>query len=262
MLSSSFAIPTYPAVSAAGRARRCMDGADTIIERAREGDQAAFETLFRRHRGDVTRLVYRLLGPHHEVEDVVQDVFVHVYRSLGSFRGDARFSTWLYRLTVNVVRMHQRRKRSRPRLVDALATEPTEADVVHPHSPIGPDGAVERGERIRALHRLVQALTEKKRTVLVLHDLEGVPAKEIARIVEAPVLTVRTRLFYARKELYAALAADPATAAVIGELAGAPPGGRAGDGDADGADDDHTRSGPRGVGTRTPPRRARSGGSE
>jgi RNA polymerase sigma-70 factor (ECF subfamily) len=170
----------------------------------------------------VTRLVYRVLGPSNDVEDVVQDVFVHVYRSLPKFRGDAKFSTWLYRLTLNVARMHLRRGRSRPRFADVEVPEnrrdgkpPETPDVVH-----------ERSERVRALYDLLETLSEKKRTVLVLHDLEGMPAKEIAEVVDAPVLTVRTRLFYARKELYAAIAADPrlrpAVEAILPDLPGKP----------------------------------------
>lgn len=198
-----------------------MDGLDALIRHAQDGDQAAFEALFLRHRGDVTRLVFRLLGPSPDVEDVVQDVFVHVYRSLPSFRGEAKFSTWLYRLTTNVVRMHLRRGRSRPRFADVTVPEQTAPDGAFGD---GPDTAAERGERLRALHRVIARLSDKKRTVLVLHDLEGLSAKEIAGIVEAPVLTVRTRLFYARKELYSALGAEPALASLIDAMADVLPG--------------------------------------
>ena len=199
-----------------------MDGPDPLIQRAQQGDETAFNELFVRHRGDVTRLVYRVVGPSPDVEDVVQDVFVHVYRSLPRFRGDSKFSTWLYRLTMNVARMHLRRGRSRPRFIDVPVPEgPREGERVET-----PDEAVERNKRVDALYALLDTLSEKKRTVLVLHDLEGVPAKEIADIVEAPVLTVRTRLFYARKELYAAIAQDPrlgpAVEALMGELPGKP----------------------------------------
>ncbi len=199
-----------------------MAGHDPLIARAQAGDEKAFGELFVKHRGDVTRLVYRVLGPSNEVEDVVQDVFVHVYRSLPKFRGDAKFSTWLYRLTLNVARMHLRRGRSRPRFADVEVPEaPRDAK-----PPETPDVVAERGERVRALYALLETLSEKKRTVLVLHDLEGMPAKEIADVVDAPVLTVRTRLFYARKELYAAIAADPrlrpAVEAVLPDLPGKP----------------------------------------
>ncbi|MEM9071159.1 MAG: sigma-70 family RNA polymerase sigma factor [Myxococcota bacterium] len=187
---------------------------DPLIVRAQAGEEAAFQELFRNYRETVARIVHRVMGPSNEIEDVVQDVFIHVFRSIGGFRGDAKFTTWLYRLTANVTKMHLRRKRSRPRFADVPVPE-GQAD----SAPVEqPDAAAERNERIAALYRLVDRLSDKKRTVLVLHDFEGLAAKEIAEIVDAPVLTVRTRLFYARKELYAALREEPTLAAVVETL--------------------------------------------
>lgn len=191
-----------------------MDPDLELIARAKEGDTAAFRQLFVRHQAKVARIVYRMIGPSPDVEDVVQDVFLNVYRSLPSFRGDSKFSTWLYRLATNVTRMHLRRGRSRPRFADVEVPETPR----NGKGPVTPDQEVERAERVRALYRLLDRLSEKKREVLVLHDLEGVPAKEIAETLEIPVLTVRTRLFYARKELYAALAAEPSLSGVMEQL--------------------------------------------
>ena len=207
------------AVRAATKAPR-VDPTDPVIRRAQEGDEAAFHELFKRHRGDVTRLVFRILGQSPDVDDVVQDVFVHVYRSLPSFRGEAKFSTWLYRLTTNVARMHLRRGRSRPQIADVPVPErPSEMRPID-----RPDEATDRADRVRVLYRLLEGLSEKKRTVLILHDFEGMSAKEISDVVEAPVLTVRTRLFYARKELYAAIADEPKLASVIDTLMASLPG--------------------------------------
>lgn len=197
-----------------------MDEGRALIERAQRGDTAAFKQIFVTHRGDVSRVVYRMLGPVPDVEDVVQDVFLHVHRSLPSFRGDSKFSTWLYRLAVNVARMHLRKGRSRPRFADVEVPEaPREGTPIDT-----PDVVAERKERVRTLYRLLESLSEKKREVIVLHDLEGVPAKEIAELVGVPVLTVRTRLFYARKELYAAMAGEPSLAGVIEALVDELPG--------------------------------------
>lgn len=187
---------------------------DPLIARAQAGDEAAFRELFIAHRETVARIVHRYMGPSSEVEDVVQDVFVHVYRSIAKFRGDSKFTTWLYRLTANVTKMHLRKKRSRPRTVDVPVPDrqPEDAPVETP------DLAIARQRRIDALYRLVDRLSEKKREVLVLHDFEGLSAKDIADRVDAPVLTVRTRLFYARKELYAALAEEPALEQLVEQL--------------------------------------------
>jgi RNA polymerase sigma-70 factor (ECF subfamily) len=181
---------------------------EELVERARSGDRHAFRQLFLAHRSQVARVIQRLV-PTNEIEDVVQDVFLHVHRSLSSFRGDAKFSTWLFRLSLNVARMHVRRGRSRPKL--SLAGDTSDAQLERPHVDT-PATESERRERVAALDRLLAKLSEKKREALVLHDFEGMSAEEISKIVEAPVMTVRTRVFYARRELYAALAEEPALA--------------------------------------------------
>jgi RNA polymerase sigma-70 factor (ECF subfamily) len=84
---------------------------------------------------------------------------------------------------------------------------------------LDPGEQVDQRARIKALYRLLEQISDKKREVIVLHDFEGMPAKEIADTLGIPVLTVRTRLFYARKELYAAMAADPSLKAVVAAVA-------------------------------------------
>jgi RNA polymerase sigma-70 factor (ECF subfamily) len=176
------------------------------------GDSRAFGELYQLHRRDVARLASRLLGLRSDLEDVVQEVFVQVFRSLPGFRGDSRFSTWLHRVTVNVTLMHLRAARSRPQLVPEAPAETTAGEG---ESPL--DG-VARNERLRALYKILDGLSEKKRTVFILHELEGVAAGDIAKMVGAPVLTVRTRLFYARREVYAAMASDPALDTIAKQL--------------------------------------------
>jgi RNA polymerase sigma-70 factor (ECF subfamily) len=206
----------FPSSSAEGQESvRRMDPSRALIERALAGDAGAFREIFRNHRQDVARVVYRMLGPSADAEDVVQEVFLHVYRSLPTFRGDSRFSTWLYRLAVNVTRMHLRKGRSRPKFSDVDVPDVASEEDARRDDP---ESVVEQRERLRVLYRLLDGLGEKKREVLVLHDFEGMPAKEIAELVGAPVLTVRTRLFYARKELYAAMANEPALAHVLDAL--------------------------------------------
>jgi RNA polymerase sigma-70 factor, ECF subfamily len=182
-------------------------GDDGVVARAAAGDPEAFRTLFVRHKGDVARLVYRMLSAPGDLEDVVQEVFVQVFRSLKDFRGQAKFSTWLHRVTVNVVLMHRRSARSRPVLTEELPGELVGDDLQ-----TLPDEDVERRERMRAFQRLLAKLADKKRVVFVLHELEGLSPAEIAEVVGAPVLTVRTRLFYARRELEAMLGEEPTLA--------------------------------------------------
>lgn len=184
----------------------------TLVERCQRGDAEAFRELFREHREDVARLAQRMLGRKADLEDIVQEVFLQVHRSIRDFRHGARFSTWLYRVTVNVVLMHRRAAKSR--LVFDEAPEHVAAVDHHPAA----DEQVERERRVQAFHRLLDRLSEKKRLVFVLHELEGLAPGEIAKIVGSPVLTVRTRLFYARRELLALLAEEPSLAGLAAEL--------------------------------------------
>jgi RNA polymerase sigma-70 factor (ECF subfamily) len=188
-----------------------------LIARAAGGDAVAFRRLYEAHRERVARLAYRVLGGHRDLEDVVQEVFVQVYKSLPDFRGQSKFGTWLHRVTINVVLMQRRAARSRPIFAEASAD-----DHVASHDSPAPDEDAECRERVRAFGRLLDRLADKKRVVFVLHELEGVAPGEIAQIVGAPVLTVRTRLFYARRELEAMLGDEPTLAAVQAALAEAP----------------------------------------
>lgn len=186
------------------------DDAEGFVRRAAAGDSEAFRALFVRHKGDVSRLVYRMLNGPSDLDDIVQEVFVQVFRSLKDFRGQAKFSTWLHRVTVNVVLMHRRSARSRPVLTEELPGE----FVMDAHQAL-PDDELDRRERMRAFQRLLGRLADKKRIVFVLHELEGLSPSEIADVVGAPALTVRTRLFYARRELEAMLGEEPSLAGLV-----------------------------------------------
>ncbi|WP_437660333.1 RNA polymerase sigma factor [Sorangium sp. So ce1182] len=183
------------------------------IRRFQSGDPTAFAEIFRRYRRDVARLVFRMLGPTADAEDVIQEVFIQVHRSLGDFRGQSKFTTWLHRVTVNAVLMARRAARSRP----VFAGEPS-ADLEVDRGML-PDEDAARARRIDAFRRVLERLPEKKRVVYVLHELEGIAPTEIAEIVGAPVLTVRTRLFYARREIEEMMRAEPALAQLAAELA-------------------------------------------
>lgn len=185
---------------------------EELVSRCQAGSRDAFNELFSRHRRDVARLVQRLLGGHGDVEDTVQEVFLQVHRSLKDFRFGSRFSTWLYRVTVNVVLMQRRAARSRPKLVEAPE------GLIPEDASLSPEEQTARRRRVTAFYRLLDRLSEKKRVAYVLHELEGMSPSEIAQTVGAPVLTVRTRLFYARRELAEMLREEPALNGVAREL--------------------------------------------
>lgn len=194
------------------KARMDADDSERLVARCQAGEKAAFREIFLRHRSDVARLVQRMMGPVADVDDVVQEVFFQVHKSVKDFRGQARFSTWLYRVTVNVVLMQRRSAKSRPVLVE------TPEGLTPVDGGLAPDEDAARRTRVAAFGRLLEKISEKKRTVFVLHELEGLSASEISEIVDAPVLTVRTRLFYARKELAEMLRSEPSLASLADEL--------------------------------------------
>jgi RNA polymerase sigma-70 factor, ECF subfamily len=206
-----------PATSRRGLDRaanlHAVSAEDDLVARCRRGDKRAFREIWELYRVDVTRLLYRMVGRRSELDDLLQEVFVQVHRSIGSFRAESRLSTWIYRVAVNVALMYRRAAKSRPVLV-AVPQEPLLLDETSP-----PDEQLLRRRRIEALYRLLDRVSDKKRAVYVLHELEGMTPNEISKVVGAPVLTVRTRLFYARREVLAMLRDEPALAAIADELA-------------------------------------------
>lgn len=162
------------------------DAADNeLIERARAGDDAAFEALVRRHEPVVARTVIRMLGPGDDAEDVGQETFVRFYRSLDRFRGDAAVGTYLVRIAMNLsLNAFKRRKREGSRFDDLPEADPF----------LRPDAAAEAGERVEAVHRALEELDGKHRAVVVLRMMEGRSTRETAEMLEIPEGTVMSRL--------------------------------------------------------------------
>jgi RNA polymerase sigma-70 factor (ECF subfamily) len=188
-----------------------LDEAD-LIARCRAHERAAHDELYHRFRRQVAGNLYRVLGDRGDLEDLVQEVFVIAFRGLERFRGDARLSTWLYRICVNVAlgRIRTRKRRPPPIGVDDLDAANADPSLVE--RPELPDRALERREEQARVYRALDTLPPKKRIVLFLHEIEGLDLKEIAYLVDSNAVTVRTRLFYARREFYAALVADKESA--------------------------------------------------
>lgn len=181
-----------------------------LIARCRRGERAAQEELYHRFRRQVAGNLFRILGERGELEDLVQEVFVIAFRGLDRFRGEARLSTWLYRICINVAFGRLRTRRRRPPAIGGLDLEAAAAQqsssLVQPQE--APDRATERRDAARAVYRALEQLPAAKRVVVYLHEIEGYDLKEIAYLVNANAVTVRTRLFYARRELYRLLASD------------------------------------------------------
>jgi RNA polymerase sigma-70 factor (ECF subfamily) len=165
---------------------------EELVDRCRLGDTNAWRLLYERHSPSVHRFISALGIPVEEREDAAQDVFMAVYRSLGSFRGEAQLSTWIYRIAArHAVRMGRRRRVREFLSVLALREPP----------PPAPPDPSERASHLHMLDRMLTRLNPKKRTVFVLFEIEGLKVDEIARVVGCPENTVWSRLHHARSEM-------------------------------------------------------------
>ena len=179
-----------------------------LIERCRADERAAQDELYHRFRRQVASNLYRVLGDRTDLEDLVQEVFVIAFRGLERFRGDARLSTWLYRICVNVALGKIRTRRRRPTAVGVVDLDATPVDPSLTDRPETPEKSLERQQERERVYRALEQLAPKKRIVLYLHEIEGLDLKEIAYLVDSNPVTVRTRLFYARREFYKAIAGE------------------------------------------------------
>jgi RNA polymerase sigma-70 factor (ECF subfamily) len=162
-----------------------------LVARCCAGDRGAWRSLYERHAALVYRFLAALGVRDPEREDACQDVFLAVYRSLPSFRGESQLSTWIYRITARTTGKLIQKHRLRQALATMMLSEPMPA-------PPDPSEETTRG---LMLDRLLDRLHPKKRLVLVLFELEGVPVEEIARIAGCPTNTVWSRLHHARLDL-------------------------------------------------------------
>jgi len=174
-------------------------GEAEAIERAKEGDPDAFSKLYALHKRRVYTLCLRMLGNVSEAEDMTQEAFLHLFRKLGSFRGESAFSTWLHRLTVNLVLMHLRKKGLN--LVSLEETiNPSEDDA--PKRDFGSRDQQLAGSVDRVtLERAVSSLPPGYRMVFVLHDVEGFEHNEIASMLECSTGNSKSQLHKARLKL-------------------------------------------------------------
>ena len=191
---------TFPAWQESGTAAcsepnpaRCTDR--ELARRAAGGDAEAFEEVYRRHHRRVYTLCLRMTQNPAEAEDLAQDVFVHLFRTIGSFRGESAFTTWLHRLTVNQVLMHFRKLKSRREELTEDGTLPA-----HAGDGVGAAGPMPFVDRV-ALEDAVAQLPAGYRAVFILHDVLGHEHGEVARILGVAAGTSKSQLHKARMRL-------------------------------------------------------------
>jgi RNA polymerase sigma-70 factor (ECF subfamily) len=197
-------------VMANGASTSTENGDALDVARAQQGNEAAFETLVGRNEGPVYRLARRMLGDPDEALDATQETFLRVFRGLKSFRGDARFRTWVIGIAINVCRsrLTSAARRERVRSVSLERENPgtgERRDWPIPDPRPDPEATAIGGELRRALARALSSLSAEHRTILLLREMQDLDYEEVARVLACPVGTVKSRLCRAREALRKAM---------------------------------------------------------
>jgi RNA polymerase sigma-70 factor (ECF subfamily) len=174
-----------------------------LVRRAQRGDLHAYDDLVRRYQERIYATIYHMTSNHEDANDLAQDTFIKAYHALKSFKGGSSLYTWLYRIAVNktINFLKQRRHRTHMSLDDLDINAEHDPDIVALVSDKTPRREAGLAELQQKLNEAMQQLSESHRLVVTLHDVQGLPHEEIAKIMDCNVGTVRSRLFYARQQL-------------------------------------------------------------
>lgn len=204
--------PTGAYARAAGQARGPVESTDdlVLIARAATGDHAAFQALVERHRSMVYRIAYQFAGNHHDAEDIAQEVFIKVYRSLDRFRQDAQLTSWMYRIAMNACIDY--RRRHSPAASAPFSEEAEQKMLNTPEESPGPEDTTYAGQLGDVLEAQVSRLPPGQRIVFVMRHHQGLKLGEIAEALGLAEGTVKRQLHAAVHRLRHALRAANVTA--------------------------------------------------
>ena len=179
----------------------------TLARRAQDGDAVAYDTLMRKYQQRIYATVYNMTSNHEDANDLTQETFIKAYQALKSYKGDAGFYTWVYRIAVNKTLnfLKQRKNKFHMSLNDIDFNVENDPDLVALVSDKTPRRDADLTELQEKLNAAMQKLSEAHRLVVTLHDIQGLSHEEIGKIMECNPGTVRSRLFYARQQLQAIL---------------------------------------------------------
>ena len=195
--------------SAAKETERARERA--LVQRCKDGDIGAFDELVRRYEKRVFGFAYRLAGNQDDASDVTQEAFIRVFNSIHTFRGDAVFTTWIYRIVTNVYLDERKKSKSHRQTSLDDYIELDENAVTRQIEDEGPtpDEIVETKERDRVVQEAVSSLPEYQRVIVVLYHMQSRSYEEIAEILHLPIGTVKSRLNRARLALAEKLESRP-----------------------------------------------------
>jgi RNA polymerase sigma-70 factor (ECF subfamily) len=173
-----------------------------LVTRAQQGDEFAFQALYRRFARTVYTVAHHMLGNHHDADEVMQETFIRVFKNLSRLRSPQAFTAWVYQIAVNLC-MDYRKTRSRNRW------EPLEADEERQsHFELAtakwvrnPQQVLENKELLTHISSAIDSLPVQQKAVILLHEVEGLSKKMISEVLECSLVTVRTNLHHARKKL-------------------------------------------------------------
>jgi RNA polymerase sigma-70 factor, ECF subfamily len=168
---------------------------EELVARATAGDQSSFNQLVTRWERPIFALAFRTLGREEEARDVAQEAFMRAYRGLPGFKGEAKFSSWLYRITLNLCRDWIRKERRAPLVAVPEGVDPTELADQRASPLESVEDLVARREMSDAVAKAMAELPEEQRSAILLKEYHGLTFQEIADMLECPLSTVKTRLY-------------------------------------------------------------------
>ncbi len=178
-----------------------------LVHRTQRGHMAAYEELVKRYRERIYATIYHMTSNHEDANDLAQETFIKGFQAIRTFKGGSSFYTWIYRIAVNktINFLKQRRNRVHMSLNDLDFNAEHDPDLVALISDRTPRRDLNLAELQENLNAAMKKLSDQHRLVVTLHDIQGLPHEEIAKIMDCNIGTVRSRLFYARQQLQAYL---------------------------------------------------------
>ncbi|MDF1756070.1 MAG: sigma-70 family RNA polymerase sigma factor [Verrucomicrobiales bacterium] len=183
--------------------KRKPDPDSELVARAKEGDTAAFDELVTKYSPKLYGLIYNMTSNREDTHDVLQDVFAKAYRSIKRFRGKSSFYTWIYAIATNMTLnfLKKRKRRQGMSLDDIDSSIENDKEFIEITSKSDPVHETYLGELQIKLNEAMQTLSDNHRAVVTMYDIQGIPHTEIAKILGVSEGTVRSRLFYAHRQL-------------------------------------------------------------